>query len=841
MNKNLFSKALPHFVAFLIFLIVAVVYCLPVFQGLVVSQHDMLGTRGMAQQSLEFNEKFGYLPLWTNSMYSGMPAYQILIGSKYNIGLGWFHNLFTCFLPYPAGLFFLSCICFYILSQVLRLKPWVGVLGSLAYAFASYSAILMAVGHITKFAAMGYAPAVLAGIILLIQRRYIAGFALTLLFGTLFFNQNHVQVVFYFMLVILCLGITFLIKTIQTKDYKHFFKTAAFAIIAFAISACSFAVILLPTKEYADETMRGGRSELTLNQQKENKSEGGLDKDYAFGWSYGKEETLTFILPNYFGSSNNPVEFGENSHVVEALQESNLPQEVMNYFYSRMSPYWGSQPGTSGPVYFGAIICMLFIAGLFFVPKKYLCWLLPSTIIGIILAWGSNFSAVNYFLFDHVPFMNKFRAPSMAMIVPQLTFAIVASLAVQQIFYGNLDKALLSKKLKFAAIAVVSLLVILVAVYAGSSFKNEKDTLNKQNITEQLARMMGQGQAPTAQMNSQASSIATTLINALAKDRQGMYGSDLVRLFVYVLLGGLLIWLGAKKKLKPAVAISLLAAVSFIDLITVDSRYLNKEHYVPEDEYLQGFIPTAADLQIKKDTGYFRVVDQTNGNPFDGNSRASYFHNSLGGYSPAKLGLYQDLIEHQLNKGNIEVYNMLNAKYFISNDPATNKPVAQLNPSAYGPVWFIKAIKYVNNANEEILALDSLSLRDTAVIDKREQSKITVAPQYDSTATISLVKNINDEIIYQSKTASNQFAVFSEIYYPKGWKAFVDDKETPIVKVNYVLRGLNIPAGNHTIRFAFEPASYKKGMYISLVAGIVSLLILLVCGLLLYRQNKKNA
>ena len=429
----------------------------------------------------------------------------------------------------------------------------------------------------------------------------------------------------------------------------------------------------------------------------------------------------------------------------------------------------------------------------------------------------------------------------MAMIVPQLTFAIVASLAVQQIFYGNLDKALLSKKLKFAAIAVVSLLVILVAVYAGSSFKNEKDTLNKQNITEQLARMMGQGQAPTAQMNSQASSIATTLINALAKDRQEMYGSDLVRLFVYVLLGGLLIWLGAKKKLKPAVAISLLAAVSFIDLITVDSRYLNKEHYVPEDEYLQGFIPTAADLQIKKDTGYFRVVDQTNGNPFDGNSRASYFHNSLGGYSPAKLGLYQDLIEHQLNKGNIEVYNMLNAKYFISNDPATNKPVAQLNPSAYGPVWFIKAIKYVNNANEEMLALDSLNLRDTAVIDKRERSKITVTPQYDSTATISLVKNINDEIIYQSKTASNQFAVFSEIYYPKGWKAFIDDKETPIVKVNYVLRGLNIPAGNHTIRFAFEPASYKKGMYISLVAGIVSLFILLVCGLLLYRQNKKNA
>ena len=625
MNKNLLNKAMPHLVAFLIFLIVSAVYCMPVFQGLVVNQHDMLGTRGMAQQSIEFQEKFGHLPLWTNSMYSGMPAYQILIGSKYNISLAWFHHLFTFFLPYPAGLFFLSCICFYILSQVLRLKPWVGILGSLAYAFASYSAIIMAVGHITKFATMGYAPAVLAGIILLMQRRYIAGFALTLLFTTLFFNQNHVQAVFYFMVLILCLAITFLIKTVQTKDYKHFFKTAALTIVAFAISACSFAVIMLPTNEYAKETMRGGRSELTLDQQKENKSKGGLDKDYAFRWSYGIEETLTFALPNFSGSSNDPSELGENSHVVDALRESGLPQDAINYFYSRMSPYWGSQPSTAGPVYFGAIICLLFIAGLFFVPKKYLCWIIPGTIITMILAWGSNLPAINYFLFDHVPYLNKFRAPSMAMMVPQLTFAIVASLAAQQIFYGNLDKALLLKKLKFAAIGFAALLFILLALYVGSSFKNETDELNKQNITQQLTQMMSQGQAPTAQMNSQASSIATNLINALAKDRQGMYGNDLLRLFLYALLGGLLIWLGSRKKLKPSVAIGLLTAISFIDLITVDNRYLNKSHYVSEDEYLQGFIPTAADLQIKQDTGYYRVVDQTMGNPFDGNRKGILF------------------------------------------------------------------------------------------------------------------------------------------------------------------------------------------------------------------------
>lgn len=840
MNKNLLNKAMPHLIAIIIFLIVSVVYCLPIFQGLVVNQHDMLGTRGMVQQSLEFQEKYGHVPLWTNSLYSGMPAYQILIGPQYNIGIGWLHNLFTFFLPYPAGLFFLSCICFYILSQVLRLKPWVGILGSLAYAFASYSAIIMVVGHITKFATMGYAPAVLAGIILLMQRKYIAGFALTLLFTTLFFNQNHVQAVYYYMILILCLGITFLIKTIQTKDYKHFFKTAGLAIVAFAISACSFAVIMLPTNEYAKETMRGGRSELTLDQQKENKSEGGLDKDYAFRWSYGKEETLTFILPNYFGSSNDPSQIGETSHIVQALQESRLPQEVVNYFYSRMSPYWGSQPNTAGPVYFGAIICMLFVAGLFFVPKKYLCWLIPGTILTTILAWGSNLSTVNYFLFDHLPYLNKFRAPSMALMVPQLSFAIVASLAAQQIFYGNLDKAQLFKKLKFSAIAFAALLFILVVVYVGSSFKSENDDLSKQNITQQLTQMMSQGQAPTAQMNSQASSMATTFFNALAKDRQGMYGSDLVRLFIYALLGGALIWLGSRKKIKPTIAIGLLAAISFIDLITVDSRYLNKSHYVSEDEYLQGFIPTSADLEIKRDTSYYRVVDQTMGNPFDGNARASYFHNSLGGYSPAKLGLYQDLIEHQLGKGNMQVFNMLNAKYFISNDPATNKAVAQLNPAAFGPAWFVKAVKFVNNANEEMQALDSLQLRDTAVADKREQAKIT-APEYDSSASITLIKNLNDEIIYQSKTATNQFAVFSEIYYPYGWNAYIDGKETPVARVNYTLRGLNVPAGNHTIRFVFEPKSYKIANYISLVAGVSSILLLLVCGFLLYRQNKKIA
>ena len=839
MKNTMFKNALPHASAVLIFLIITIAYCLPVFQGMVVNQHDMLGTRGMTQQSIEFFEKYGSYPLWTNSMFGGMPTFQILIAAKYNIGILGLHQLFTLFLPSPASLFFLSCICFYILTQVVKLKPWVGIIGSVAYAFASYNAIISMVGHVTKFATMGYAPLVLAGVLLLMQRKYILGFAITLISTTLFFNQNHVQIVYYFMLLFVFLGIAFLIQTIQSKDYKHFFQTAILAIVAVAISACSFAILLLPTKEYAAETMRGGKSELTLGVKKENLSKGGLKKDYAFMWSYGKQETFTFILPNYAGSSNDPSEFGENSKIITAFQESGLPNDAVNYFYRYMSPYWGDQPNTAGPVYFGAIICMLFIAGLFFVSRKYLSWLIPATIIGVILAWGSNFSAINYFLFDHLPALNKFRAPSMALVLPQFTFAFIASLALQEIFYGNLESAKLFKKLRYAAISCGAVVVLLVAVYFTTSFSNERTKDTKQAITEQLAQSMSQGKQPTQEMLNQASTISSTLIKALVEDRKGLFGSDLIRLIILLLLGGTIIWLGIKNKINSTLAIIFLTFISFIDLITVSSRYLNKSKFTTPDEYLSVFTPTAADNQIKLDTGYYRVFDQAGGDPFQ-DSRTSYFHNSIGGYSPAKLGLYNDLIEHQLGKGNIEVFNMLNTKYFIVSGP-NNQPVAQINQLANGPAWFVKAIKYVNTADEEMLALDSLHSKDTVVIDKREQQKVTISPIFDSSASIKLVKNLNDEIIYQSSATTNQFAVFSEIYYPKGWKAYVDDKETPIVKVDYAFRGVNLPAGNHTIKFEFAPSSYTLGNTLNLAAGVISILSLLICGILLWMQRKKIA
>ncbi len=845
MNKTLLQKAIPHLIAIGFFLVVSILFCLPVFQGMAINQSDMSQVGCMAQQSKLFYEANGHYPLWINSLFSGMPGYQIVMSSTHNITLGWFHKLFTLFLPQAPGLFFLACISFYVLTQILKIKPWIGILGALTYGFASYNAILMQVGHITKFAAMGYAPMILGGIILLTEKKYIIGFLVTLLSATLLMNQNHVQVVYYVFIILICFGVAFLVRCIKNKELPHFLKTVGLALVAATLALLSFATVFMPTQEFAKETMRGGRSELTLGEKPEdaaNKTKGGLNKDYAFQWSYGIGETFTFILPNYLGSNSGPKPFGEKSKTIEGLANSGLPEQAINNMYGSFSAYWGTQPGTSGPVYFGAIICMLFIASLFFVDKKYLGWLLTATIIGIILAWGGNFKAINYFLFDHLPFYNKFRAPSMAMIIPQLTMVILAVLALQKIIYTNIEKVILLKKLKYAGIAVGIIIVFLAFNYMTADFRGEDDNTRMQNMEQYVRQVITQGKPATAEITAQAKTMVSDFKKDLVADRKDIYLSDFLRMLLFLLVGGALIWFAAIKKIKPSLATILLAIISFADIILVSNRYLNKENFVPYDEFAGERTPTVADNQILADKTQFRVFNQVGGDPFQ-DAQTSYFHNSVGGYSPVKLGLYQDIITHQLSKGNFPAFNMLNTKYIIAQNPQTGKPIVQQNPDAAGNVWFIKNIKYVNNANEEMLALDSLKVKETVVIDNREKTKITFEPQYDTTAKISLIDNKNDLINYESSSSSNQFAVFSEIYYPNGWKAYIDDKEIPIAKVNYLLRGLSIPAGNHKIRFEFKPASYILGNKLSLISGIISFILLFGGIFLLWKQrnNINNA
>lgn len=847
MNKTLWQRLSPHAIAIAVFFLISCIYCLPVFKGLVVAQNDVQGWKGMAQQSFEFKEKYGHFPLWTQSMFSGMPAFQIALESKFNITIAHLHHLFTLFLPSPAGLFFLSCIGFYILTQTLGIRSWIGIFGSVGYAFASYNAIIVAVGHTPKFASMGYVPAVLAGLILITQRKYVLGFITTLLFTTLITYQNHVQIVYYTFLIAVCLGVAFAIHSIKAKEVKHLLTTAGLALVAGILGVLSFAVMYMPTADYAEETMRGGRSELTqavsADKATANKTKGGLDKDYAFLWSYGIGETMTVVLPSYKGGSSGPTELGEDGNAVQALQDAQLPGDAVNYFYSSLSSYWGDQPGTSGPVYFGAIVCLLFIVGLFVVRSWHLQWIVAATILGIILAWGNNFKAINYFLFDYLPFYNKFRAPSIALIIAQLTFPLLASMALQEIFFNDWDRKVLVKRLKYSVMAVGVVAAILVFNLFVGEFKGKNDSQLREGIATTLTQAMSRGQQPSQDVVQQSNTIAASVMSGVVKDRKDLYSGDLLRTIVFLILGAGCIWLAVQKKTKPLYISIALIALNLIDLLPISSRYLNKDKYVASEDFDAVFAPTAADLQIKTDTSYYRVFN-TQGDPFqssEATSRTAYLHNSVGGYHPAKLALYEDLKNYQLQKGNMSVFNMLNTKYFIVSNPQNQQPVAQTNPGALGPAWIVKTIKYVNSADEEMKALDSFNPADTVVIDKREQPKIPFTPGADSLASIRLVQNMNDKLTYEFKSTSNQFVVFSEVYYPRGWKAFIDGKEAPIARVNYLLRGLAVPAGTHSIELRFEPRSFVIGDMISMIVGIISILILLAGGWWLWRDYQRKA
>jgi hypothetical protein len=841
MNKSLWEKVQPHAIALGIFFVISCIYCLPAFKGMVVAQHDTVGWKGMAQQSLEFYEKHGRYPLWTNAIFSGMPAFQIAIASMHNITIAWLHHLFIMFLPAPAGLFFLACTGFYILCMSLRIRPRLAVLGSLAYAFSSYSAVIVAVGHTTKFSSMGYAPAVLAGLILLSQRKYLLGFIVTLVFTTLLFYQNHVQIAYYTFLIAVCFAIAFVIRAVKNKEFAHLGKTFALAIVAGVLGVLSFSVILFPTYVYSKETMRGGRSELTLAGNQENKSEGGLDKDYAFGYSYGITEVLTMVVPRMYGGSSAEMPAGSKTASVFA-EKTGMSEEQADQYAQSMPAYWGPQGGTSGAVYFGAAICILFVFGLVFYRDWHSGWIIAATLLGILLAWGKSFPAFNYFLFDNLPFYNKFRAPSMSMVIPQLTVPLLATLGLEAIFSTNMPRAEFLKKFKVAAVSSAILLAVIIGLYFMLDYKGDSDNLIRDQLASGISQQMSQGREPTPEIQQQAQEFGRSIVSALREDRKSLFGSDLLRSFAFIALAVAALYMYSKDKLNAKVLSVALTLIVFVDLIAVDLRYLNHDKYVEKDSFDEEFTPTPADLQIKQDTSFYRVFNNSEGDPFQlsgATSRTSYHHNSVGGYHPAKLALYDDIIRQQLVKGNMNVFNMLNTKYFVVSDPASRQPVVRQNADALGPAWFVSAIRYVDNANEEMRALDNFHPADTAILDKRERPKVTLSPGRDSSSRIQLVKNENDKVTYTSSSPSDGFGVFSEVYFEGGWKAFIDGKPVPIARVNYILRGLSIPAGTHNIEFRFEPSSYYTGDTISLIVGILSILIVLYGAFVLYKQYSK--
>ncbi len=814
---------MPHVIAVGIFLVVAIFYCKPALQGKVLQQSDLQHWKGMSESSFKYKETHGYFPLWVNSMFSGMPGYQIAMESSNPVALGIFHSIFTLFLPAPFNFFFLLCVSFYFLTQVFKIDYRIGIMGAIAYAYASFISIIVTVGHVTQVLSMGYLPAMLSAVFLVFQKKYWTGAALSALFASLFIVMNHLQITYYFLLIASFAFVAYLIYWIKNKEYKHIIITCGILTFAAIIGATTNMVSIATTYDYSKATLRGGSAILDTSKNGAKQSSG-LPISYAFGWSYGQAETFSLLVPNVYGGSSERSELGTNSHIAKEAINKGVPDDQAAQFASQFPSYWGSQPFTSGPVYLGAVICFLFIFGMIYLKGFDKWWIAAICLLAILMSWGKNFMAFNSFLFNYLPLYNKFRAPTMSLVIPQLLFPFLSVLTLQHFLFDEKDKPLAQQKLKVAGYVMLGVFIIAGMLYMSFDYKGEYDS----SITNSLNQM--------TQGNTE---VTNSFYNALKQDRQSLFGSDLLRSFFFAGAAFLLLWLFVKNKIKASYAVIGLLLLSSIDLIGEGRRYLNNDAFIePETLDENYFKSTQADAEILKDTGYYRVFNLTQSDPF-ADAQTSYHHNSIGGYHPAKLSIMEDLLNFQLRKQpiNFHVLDMLNTKYFIVPGPQ-NQPAAQLNPNDLGPCWFVKAIEYKKSPTEVMQALNNFNPKDTAIVEEASRSKIPFAPVADLTAGIRLIKNDNDIITYQSSSKTNQFAVFSEVYYDRGWKAYIDNNEAPIVQTNYVLRGLAIPAGNHNIRFEFKPASYYKSSKFAIAGSILGWLAIIAAIVHGYRKRK---
>ncbi len=835
MKQFEFKKWLPHIIAIAVFLIVSVFYCSPALDGKVLQQHDISEWKGAIHNSeLYAANHNGKYPMWTNGLFAGMPAIQIGgLGSNYVSDI--VHKTLTLNLPKPINFFFLACICFYILIVTLKLNPYAGIVGALGFAFATYNPVIISVGHDTKMLSIAYMPALLAGILLIYEKKYWLGAVLTALFSSVMISMNHLQIAYYLFIAIGIASLFYVIQWIKEKDFKHLFIAGSLAIVAAGAGILTNAEMLMGTFEYQKATIRGGGSVLTDTSAKANKSTNGLDKDYALSYSMEKTEPLVLMFPKMYGGSSGKEEVkSDNSKAIEVI--SNVPADVQRSFPGiqnqlPMSFYWGGiadgsgNAGTAGPPYVSAIICFLAILSFFVKNNKHKWWILSAIGLTLLMSWGSYFDGFNSFLYNHLPFYNKFRAPSMIMVVPQLLLAFSAVLALHSLATTT-DKKVLIPIFKKGAIATGAIFAFTLLLYFTFDFTSVGDkTILKQVRASNQPLLID---------------FVRSFFDGLKADRQSLMMGSIVRSLGFIVIAAGLIFLYFKNIIKPAILSIGLALIVLLDLWFVNDLYLNKENYQDKEESAVNFTPSKADESILADKSDYRVFN-VSGGAFQDNM-TSYFYKSIGGYHPAKLRIYQDLIERQLSKQdiNMAVLNMLNTKYFIQKDRNGATQAVQKNDSALRSCWLVKQIVFVKNADEEMKAIDQFNPADTAFVQESFKASIPFMPSADSTASIKLIKNDNDIINYEFNAASNQFAVFSEIYYDAGWKAFVDGKESPIVKVNYVLRGLALTAGKHQVEFRFDPPLMKAGKKVSLAAHGILVLLVLAFIFFAYKSSKPN-
>jgi Bacterial membrane protein YfhO len=852
MSPNFVKKILPHLIAIGVFLLVAVVFSKPALEGKVLTQSDVTNWEGMAHGSLEYHKEKGHVPLWNANGFAGMPNYQITYNGGLNL-TAHVHQLLSLYLPKPINFFFLACMGFYFLCLVMRINPYIGIIGALAYAYASFNAIIIGVGHDTQMLCLAYSPALLASLLLLYDKKYVLGTALTALFTAIMINMNHYQVVYYFMIIAVIVTIFHAIQWIKQKDWKHVALSASLALVAAGFGVLSNIGSLWPTYEYSKATIRGGNPGLSAEDTKSKGEEKGLSRQYAFDWSYGIAETATLIVPNVYGGASNRT-LDINSNFGKKLLEKGVSEEQADQLARGTGrTYWGAQPFTEGPVYLGAVICFLFLFGMIYLKSKHKWWILTVALFAIVLAWGKNFAAFNYFLFDYLPLYNKFRAPSMALVMPQLVMPLLAALCLNQLVFGNNNKAELLKKFKITAIATGVLFLLLAFMYMSFDYRSENTKRTTLVNNNTLNDSLNQANPPKTdnsvyeyfiQATKNDTEFSRSMLSALRSDRKALFGKDLVHSFIFVALALGLIFAFARGILKNKYAlIAGMGLLVVIDLLSISSRYLNYDNYLEPEESENAFFQykAADDIILRDKDPNYRVLNFSVG--LTGDAITSYNHKSLGGYHAAKLSVYQELIENQLQKQpmNMGAVNMLNAKYFIQLDPQSQQAVAIPNPNALGNAWFVKQISFVENANAEMKALTGLNTKDSAVMDKSFQPIVKAMPQWDSAATIKMTAYDPDAISYKSSAKTPQFAVFSEIYYKAGWNAYLDGNKTDYAKVNYALRGMPVPAGDHTIEFRFEPESVKTGRLITTIFSSLTVLLLLIGIFLEWRKTKKAA
>jgi hypothetical protein len=827
---------MPHLIAIGIFLAISLLYCKPALEGKAIEQHDLIQWKGMAQDAFHYKEKNGVFPLWTNGLFSGMPSYNIAFQSNAYVP-DYIIKAMSLFLPEPFRYFFLACICFYFLSQVLRVNAWIGILGAIGFAFCSYDPIIIAVGHHTKMLTIALMPAMLGALLLLYEKKYWWGGALTAAFTAALIVNNHLQIIFYMMIVVVFVTIAYMVRWLKQGEIRHMIIAGSIALGAAMLGALTSSVNLFTTYDYSKESMRGGKANLAPadSAKAAAKASSGLDADYAFRWSYGKAETMSLLVPNINGGASESL--GEDSKFYEALmgafQSGQIDQQGAQQLSRFGVAYWGNQPFTSGPVYLGAIVVLLLVLGLCWRGNVHRWWALAAIVLSILMAWGSNFSSFNNFLFEYLPLYNKFRAPAMILVIPQLLAPMVGILGLQYLLDEKVSNAEKWKTTKLAGLVTAGLFAMVVLYYFTADFRSGAES----DAIKQIAAA-----------SPQASEVAKAVLRAAGDDRRELFMNDLLRSLAFAGIGFGLLWALATNKLKGQLGVYGLVLLCAIDLLTVGRRYLNDDNFQEKDStepagYLamtnRPLFDALTSIQQDKEPHY-RVFNVT-GDAFN-DALTSYFVRSVGGYHPAKLSIYQDLIEYQLSNSNpnMAVLNMLNTRYFVV-PGAQGRPEVQRNPYAYGPAWFARHVQIVPNAAAEMKTIGSVSdLRDTAVVQAQYQPLLPPMSSADSTASITLTKYDNDEVEYSLQTKQAQLAVLSDVFYSRGWNAYADGKQVPIVKTNYVLRGVPVPAGTQKLVLKFEPASYRWGSTITTVTSII-LLLWLLAGAYMQFVRKRTA